>query len=273
MGLLAVCSWLSLNHICREVDVSSFTLCICSWNFKKAFTLNGVLLKQPAQWWFMFLKGLGAGARLSRTGERKSKQDGHGCTVLSYPQALLWSYHGLQLDSEAGRICPVIFVGDGRSGKSYLASCLVNAEDRMERGELGFWGLVSYWPWANGKCFICAYFHALHTASQDAFVSSDSAESVTEGIDIVAVPLSRISAQVGLWDTKVLHVLSGASLETHGLCNLVFQVAGGPGRTLVGHGLWGRQQCPSSLAQKSILRWHFEAESSKLIQGCNPNHG
>ena len=57
------------------------------------------------------------------------------------------------------------------------------------------------------------------------------------------------------------------------LGNLAFQVAGGPGRTLVGHGLWGRQQCPSSLAQKSILRWHFEAESSKLIQGCNPNHG
>ena len=31
-------------------------------------------------------------------------------------------------DSGEGRICPVIFVGDGRAGKSYLASCLVGTE-------------------------------------------------------------------------------------------------------------------------------------------------
>ena len=31
------------------------------------------------------------------------------------------------------------------------------------------------------------------TAQEDAFVSSDSAESVTEGIDIVAVPVSNLS--------------------------------------------------------------------------------
>lgn len=34
---------------------------------------------------------------------------------------------------DAGHICPVIFVGDGRSGKSYLASCLVEAEDGLKR--------------------------------------------------------------------------------------------------------------------------------------------
>ncbi|CAK9055045.1 unnamed protein product [Durusdinium trenchii] len=63
---------------------------------------------------------------------------------------------GLELVRElGGHICPIIFVGDGRSGKSYLASCLVDAED--------------------------------------AFVSSDSAESVTEGIDVLAVPVSKIS--------------------------------------------------------------------------------
>ena len=35
-------------------------------------------------------------------------------------------------------------------------------------------------------------------------MSSDSAESVTEGIDIVAVPLSRISPEVGLMDLFIL---------------------------------------------------------------------
>ncbi|CAJ1363437.1 unnamed protein product [Effrenium voratum] len=66
--------------------------------------------------------------------------------------------HAMRLalrESSTGQICPIIFVGDGRSGKSYLASCLVGAED--------------------------------------AFTSSDSAESVTEGIDVVAVPVSQLS--------------------------------------------------------------------------------
>lgn len=48
-----------------------------------------------------------------------------------------------------GKICPIVFIGDARAGKSYLASRLIG--------------------------------------SHDAFVSSDFSESVTEGIDIAVV--------------------------------------------------------------------------------------
>ena len=78
-------------------------------------------------------------------------------------------------ESGEGRICPVIFVGDGRAGKSYLASCLVGTEA---------WGLTKRRRagWASEDCL---------SLLEDTFVSSDSAESVTEGIDAVAVPVAR----------------------------------------------------------------------------------
>lgn len=59
-----------------------------------------------------------------------------------------------------GNVCPVILIGDGRAGKSYLGSRIVNSED--------------------------------------AFESSDSAESVTEGIDVVAVPVAELLRATGL---------------------------------------------------------------------------
>jgi len=59
-----------------------------------------------------------------------------------------------------GNVCPVILIGDGRAGKSYLGSRIVGSED--------------------------------------AFESSDSAESVTEGIDVVAVPVAELLQACGL---------------------------------------------------------------------------
>lgn len=60
----------------------------------------------------------------------------------------------------SGPICPVIFIGDGRGGKSYLASRLAGDEE--------------------------------------SFTSSDSAEPVTEGIDIVVRPVSKILQESGM---------------------------------------------------------------------------
>jgi hypothetical protein len=59
-----------------------------------------------------------------------------------------------------GTIYPVIFIGDGRGGKSYLASRL--------------------------------------TGDPESFASSDSAEPVTEGIDIVVGPVAKLLAEVGI---------------------------------------------------------------------------
>lgn len=59
-----------------------------------------------------------------------------------------------------GVLIPVIFIGDGRGGKSYLASRLAG--------------------------------------DAEAFLSSDSAEPVTEGIDFVVTPLPPLLAEVGL---------------------------------------------------------------------------
>mmetsp|Transcript_113274 Transcript_113274/g.283733 ORF Transcript_113274/g.283733 Transcript_113274/m.283733 type:complete len:627 (-) Transcript_113274:83-1963(-) len=56
-----------------------------------------------------------------------------------------------------GRIYPVILMGDGRAGKSYLASRILGLEE--------------------------------------AFVSSDSAEPVTEGIDAIVCPMSKLLAE------------------------------------------------------------------------------
>mmetsp|Transcript_47579 Transcript_47579/g.101807 ORF Transcript_47579/g.101807 Transcript_47579/m.101807 type:complete len:640 (+) Transcript_47579:134-2053(+) len=64
---------------------------------------------------------------------------------------------GLKMISDLpGYIYPVILMGDGRAGKSYLASRFLNLEE--------------------------------------IFVSSDSAEPVTEGIDAVVVPMSKLLA-------------------------------------------------------------------------------
>lgn len=59
----------------------------------------------------------------------------------------------------SGPVCPVIFIGDGRGGKSYLASRLAGDDE--------------------------------------AFTSSDSAEPVTEGIDVVIRPVSAILEELG----------------------------------------------------------------------------
>lgn len=59
-----------------------------------------------------------------------------------------------------GVLVPIIFIGDGRGGKSYMASRLVG--------------------------------------DAEAFVSSDSAEPVTEGIDFVVAPLAPVLAEVGI---------------------------------------------------------------------------
>lgn len=62
-----------------------------------------------------------------------------------------------------GHICPIIFIGDGRSGKSYLASRLLDIDD--------------------------------------VFVSSDSADPVTEGVDMIMVPTRTL---LGPTDTNTL---------------------------------------------------------------------
>mmetsp|Transcript_15524 Transcript_15524/g.24594 ORF Transcript_15524/g.24594 Transcript_15524/m.24594 type:complete len:604 (-) Transcript_15524:194-2005(-) len=59
-----------------------------------------------------------------------------------------------------GVLVPIIFIGDGRGGKSYMASRLVG--------------------------------------DSEAFASSDSAEPVTEGIDFVVTPLQPLLAEVGI---------------------------------------------------------------------------
>mmetsp|Transcript_152230 Transcript_152230/g.268792 ORF Transcript_152230/g.268792 Transcript_152230/m.268792 type:complete len:121 (-) Transcript_152230:14-376(-) len=59
----------------------------------------------------------------------------------------------------SGPICPVIFIGDGRGGKSYLASRIAGDEE--------------------------------------SFTSSDSAEPVTEGIDVVFRSVSKVLEEAG----------------------------------------------------------------------------
>jgi hypothetical protein len=67
--------------------------------------------------------------------------------------------------SMKGPICPVVFIGDGRCGKSYLASRLVG--------------------------------------THEAFVSSNSCEAVTEGIDIaVAMQTSDCAGQILVMDCE-----------------------------------------------------------------------
>lgn len=129
---------------------------------------------------------------------------------------------GLELVRElSGHICPVIFVGDGRSGKSYLASCLVEAED--------------------------------------AFVSSDSAESVTEGIDIVAVPLNRISTQAGPDEHLLVMDCEGGNNALAAIRTLVnvFGLLLGSQVVFVANGMATEQALQTlgmSLAARSLVR-------------------
>eukprot|EP00439_Symbiodinium_sp_Y106_P064768 s59_g10.t1 len=123
-------------------------------------------------------------------------------------------------ESGEGRICPVIFVGDGRAGKSYLASCLVGTEDT--------------------------------------FVSSDSAESVTEGIDAVAVPVDG--------DTLLILDCEGGNNAMAAIRSLVnvFGLLLGSQALLQRKGVWtvvvNGRLCVS-LAARSLLRLD---ESCKL---------
>lgn len=85
------------------------------------------------------------------------------------PKGVKW------IEGLSAPICPVIFLGDGRAGKSYLASRMVNSET--------------------------------------AFLSSDSAEPVTEGVDIVSLPVNKILEGMGSPADIPAAVASGGSLE------------------------------------------------------------
>ncbi|CAE7474648.1 GBP7 [Symbiodinium sp. CCMP2456] len=136
-------------------------------------------------------------------------------------ESALLAPEGAELVRElTGRICPVIFVGDGRAGKSYLASCLVGTED--------------------------------------AFVSSDSAESVTEGIDAVAVPVDG--------DTLLILDCEGGNNAMAAIRSLVnvFGLLLGSQVVFVANGMATEQALQTlgvSLAARSLLRLD---ESCKL---------
>ncbi|CAJ1381971.1 unnamed protein product, partial [Effrenium voratum] len=137
-----------------------------------------------------------------------------------------------------GQICPIIFVGDGRSGKSYLASCLVGAED--------------------------------------AFTSSDSAESVTEGIDVVAVPVSQLSEASGPEHLLVFDCEGGnnalAAIRT--LVN-VFGLLLGSQVAFVANGMATEQALQTlgmSLAARSLVRLEgAELPKQELVFVVNKN--
>lgn len=128
-----------------------------------------------------------------------------------------------------GNVCPVILIGDGRAGKSYLGSRIVNSED--------------------------------------AFESSDSAESVTEGIDVVAVPVAELLRSYGLPGGEDVppgeHLIvldceggNNAMASIHSLVN-VFGIVVGTEVLFVANGMASEQALQNlgmTLAARSMIR-------------------
>mmetsp|Transcript_66942 Transcript_66942/g.143130 ORF Transcript_66942/g.143130 Transcript_66942/m.143130 type:complete len:608 (+) Transcript_66942:76-1899(+) len=143
-----------------------------------------------------------------------------------------------------GLICPVIFIGDGRSGKSFLASHLLG--------------------------------------DPNAFVSDDTAEPVTEGIDIVVAPVSSLlggdgTAQEGehvlvldceggnnaIGAIRTLVNVFGIILGT----TVVFVVAGMASEQAL-------QNLGASLAARTLIRFHGKSSlrDQQLFFIVNRNH-
>lgn len=142
-----------------------------------------------------------------------------------------------------GRICPIIFVGDGRGGKSYLASRVLGADD--------------------------------------AFVSSDTCEPVTEGIDMIAVPVQPLLAD-GSECTEGEYLLmldceggNNAMAAIRTLVN-VFGIVLGTEVVFVANGMASEQALQNlgaSLAARSLIRLDGESRfpEQRLIFVVNKN--
>lgn len=140
-----------------------------------------------------------------------------------------------------GTICPVIFMGDGRGGKSYLASRLLGGD---EKGP---------------------------------FFSSDAAVAVTEGIDVYAAPVSQL--QEGLQgipppDPRGEHILifdceggNNAMAAIHTLVN-VFGIIVGTQVVFVAAGMVSEaalQNLGASLAARSLIRFEGSSKADQHL--------
>jgi len=146
----------------------------------------------------------------------------------------------------AGLICPVIFIGDGRAGKSYLASRVAGVPD--------------------------------------VFASSDSAEPVTEGIDICTLPVDKVLQELGIEHegAQEEHLLlldceggNNALAAVRTLVN-VFGLVIGTAVVFVACGMASEQalqNLAASLASTSLIRLDAESrlEARRLVFVVNKN--
>lgn len=140
-----------------------------------------------------------------------------------------------------GTICPVIFMGDGRGGKSYLASRLLGGDDKGP------------------------------------FFSSDAAVAVTEGIDIYSAPVSQLlDGLEGIPppDPRGEHILvidceggNNAMAAIHTLVN-VFGIIIGTQVVFIAAGMVSEaslQNLGASLAARSLINFEGSSKADQQL--------